>query len=272
MKNNYSLIRWLLNSMMFFLVSVISLTGFGYMKLDRYQVHMTVLLILCLFALSYSSKYYGWGIKLDFEKVLFFMFLVMIIMSISWSYDANLTRKYSIYFVLYAIILTFEYTENICYKFVVLLKNTAVFNAITVLLSLILKDTYLRMFGFLYDDKSGVWNMLSQGLGTGITGVSSYAAYIISIGLGFYISKIFVARKLTRQEMLSAVVCLLGILATGKRTILIGIVLATVIMAVFSVDKKKNINAFKIQLIGCSYNHIGNYICPASSSYCYKIC
>ena len=243
--SNKSTILWLFNLLFDILILMISLTGFGYMILDKYQIPMTILLIMCLFILSYISKDFSWGKIVCNEKILFFLFTLLIIISISWSYDADLTKKYAIYFGLYTILLSFDFSENKYIHIVSLIKKIAIFDAITVLLSLVIGGSYLNIFGFLYRDTNGVWRMLSQGLGTGITGVSSYAAFIINIGLGFYISKIFVIRKLKRKDVVSAIICTLGILATGKRTVLIGVVLVTFIMALLSVDKKRFITLLK---------------------------
>lgn len=238
-------INALIKKFALFLLSVVSLTGFGYLWVDKIRAPLTAIFVFACFVLCLVCIDVQFKSLFTWQKVSFFAFTVLIGLSIKWSYDADKTYKHTIYFALFTLVLLFQFSEGFALRIVKVLKATAVFEAITVIISVVMGSAYLSVFGFLYADTAGVWRVLRQGIGTGITGAPAYSAFVIDIGVGYYISKAFIEHKLSRKEWFELSICLIGILASGKRTIIIEIVVVAFLMLVLSVDRKKYLNFIK---------------------------
>lgn len=221
------------------LIFLISLTGFGYLYIDQYRGVMALLFFLVVIITGGRNKNSYIGSIFRSYRMLFILFTALIAVSSRWSFDVSKTVNMAIFYILFCLVLMLEFSNSFSQKIINAIKITAIFEALTVILSVVMGRSFLSVFGFLYRDIDGVWRVLQQGIGTGITGAPAYAAFVIDLGVGFYVSKIFIRRRLEYKEWIGLITCLLGILATGKRTIIIEIVIVSLIMLVLSIDQKR---------------------------------
>lgn len=236
-QNKYYIAIWQL--ILFISMFYVSITGFGYMVLDKYQEILAIVFVMACAFLSLSNYNVSYKKSINLSFIIFFLFWILIVKSYFSSYSTTTTWKYILKFAVYVCIPLFYFNCKFVNKIIKVFEIIALIVAITVIFSVANSNLYMNIFGFLYVDSAGIWNSINQGAGVGIIGVSAYASYIINVGIAIVVAFIFAEKKIKIKQSVYLTLFLIALFATGKRTILIAALLAILIIFLFSSDKKK---------------------------------
>lgn len=222
----------------------------GFSFLQSYQVQAlllsTAILIVMLF---YFNK-----MKIKKRNTLLFIFTVYVIIGIFvWGVEKN---KISLIIYVCGLLTGVLYVLNdiplnMTEKFFKIIEYIAIFEAITIFLSVAIPGLMPQKFGFLYRQLviDTMNKELSRGIYSGFIGEKATAAYLLNLGLAYTLSQLNDYRQINKNKLLVSLVLLIAILFTGKRLLLLTAIIMFVICLLRGQSTEKKIKAVMIIIV-----------------------
>ena len=193
-------------------------------------------------------------IKLNVVTVSSILLLAYIAISCLYSLDPSASfYLFTIYLSAFTL-LFLDIPRSIISKIITVIYVFCTVIAVSILLSALIKDCMNTYFWFVNPSRSpevarAITREISFGSYSGLAREMSDAAYIMNVGLGISFAKYFSKGKLTKSEILIAVIFLVAIMLTGKRTMFLIPLFCMCIFLVFSNVKNKVFKFLSIFII-----------------------
>lgn len=230
--------------------SLLLLYACGFSFLQSYQLHaLFVSTAILVVMLIYTNRM---QIRKKNFTILIFVIYVLLGM-IMWGAEKDkLTLILYITALLTGVLyvlndITIEATE----RFFRIIQFVALFEAITIFLSVAIPGLMPQKFGFLYRQLviDTMNKELGRGIYSGFIGEKAAAAYLLNLGLAYTLSRMNVDRKMDKKKLLLSVILLLAVLFTGKRLLLLTAVLMFLVCLLAGQPLEKKLKAFAIIIV-----------------------
>lgn len=213
----------------------------GFSFLQSYQLHALLISTAVLFfALLYMNKL---TIKKKYALILVYAVYVVIGMVVWGAEKDRISQIMYITALLTGVLYVLNnISSDNTIRFFRLIQYVAIFEAITIFLSVAIPGLMPQKFGFLYRQLviETMYKELGRGIYSGFIGEKAAAAYMLNLGLAYTLSCIHCGNKLRKKELFIAILLFAAILFTGKRLLLLtaAMMFLTCMMAGQSFERK----------------------------------
>ena len=237
-----------------FLVFAVPFIGVTGVSLIPYMLRLPMMYLT--FALSIIVfMFSGARITLSAPKIIFFLLLFMIGISVLYSIDKNQTVQFALIYLCCFPMLFIDMPEKYTDAILKICYIIAAVIALSILISVPVKDCMDRYFWFIVNPKrspevsEAISRELMFGSHSGFAREKGDAAFILNIGIAVSFSKYFSQGKLKLPDLAVLCAMMLALLLTGKRTYFVVSLIGFVLLMFFSKMKGKVFKLVAIVII-----------------------
>lgn len=204
-------------------------------KLMMYTKHLSLLvIILCLGMFILNRNYI---LKINKYKLMYSLFVIMIMVSCFWVSNINVIRDYSLYLISGVCVIFSDFSKTFYYYFMKNFKTLFWVFIFSMFLEALLPNVFFLIFGFASFGDAEMRALTSGGAIAGLAFEKAYAAFICNLGLGVIFAE-FVAQR-SYKYVIQSILVMIALMMTGKRTLfIIPIVALLIYVMLFSKNNK----------------------------------
>ena len=204
-------------------------------KLMMYTKHLSLLvIILCLGMFILNRNYI---LKINKYKLMYSLFVIMIMVSCFWVSNTNVIWDYSLYLISGVCIIFSDFSKTFYYYFMKIFKILFWVFIFSMFLEALLPNVFFLIFGFASFGDAEMRALTSGGAIAGLAFEKAYAAFICNLGLGVIFAE-FVAQR-SYKYVIQSILVMIALMMTGKRTLfIIPIVALLIYVMLFSKNNK----------------------------------
>lgn len=204
-------------------------------KLMMYTKHLSLLvIILCLGMFILNRNYI---LKINKYKLMYSLFVIMIMVSCFWVSNINVIWDYSLYLISGVCVIFSDFSKTFYYYFVKNFKTLFWVFIFSMFLEALLPNVFFLIFGFASFGDAEMRALTSGGAIAGLAFEKAYAAFICNLGLGVIFAE-FVAQR-SYKYVIQSILVMIALMMTGKRTLfIIPIVALLIYVMLFSKNNK----------------------------------
>lgn len=204
-------------------------------KLMMYTKHLSLLvIILCLGMFILNRNYI---LKINKYKLMYSLFVIMIIVSCFWVSNTNVIWDYSLYLISGVCVIFSDFSKTFYYYFMKIFKTLFWVFIFSMFLEALLPNVFFLIFGFASFGDAEMRALTSGGAIAGLAFEKAYAAFICNLGLGVIFAE-FVAQR-SYKYVIQSILVMIALMMTGKRTLfIIPIVALLIYVMLFSKNNK----------------------------------
>lgn len=204
-------------------------------KLMMYTKHLSLLvIILCLGMFILNRNYI---LKINRYKLMYSLFVIMIMVSCFWVSNINVIWDYSLYLISGICVIFSDFSKTFYYYFMKNFKTLFWVFIFSMFLEALLPNVFFLIFGFASFGDAEMRALTSGGAIAGLAFEKAYAAFICNLGLGVIFAE-FVAQR-SYKYVIQSILVMIALMMTGKRTLfIIPIVALLIYVMLFSKNNK----------------------------------
>ena len=204
-------------------------------KLMMYTKHLSLLvIILCLGMFILNRNYI---LKINKYKLMYSLFVIMIMVSCFWVSNINVIWDYSLYLISGVCVIFSDFSKTFYYYFMKIFKILFWVFIFSMFLEALLPNVFFLIFGFASFGDAEMRALTSGGAIAGLAFEKAYAAFICNLGLGVIFAE-FVAQR-SYKYVIQSILVMIALMMTGKRTLfIIPIVALLIYVMLFSKNNK----------------------------------
>lgn len=204
-------------------------------KLMIYTKHLSLLvIILCLGMFILNRNYI---LKINKYKLMYSLFVIMIMVSCFWVSNTNVIWDYSLYLISGVCVVFSDFSKTFYYYFMKIFKILFWVFIFSMFLEALLPNVFFLIFGFASFGDAEMRALTSGGAIAGLAFEKAYAAFICNLGLGVIFAE-FVAQR-SYKYVIQSILVMIALMMTGKRTLfIIPIVALLIYVMLFSKNNK----------------------------------
>ena len=204
-------------------------------KLMMYTKHLSLLvIILCLGMFILNRNYI---LKINKYKLMYSLFVIMIMVSCFWVSNINVIWDYSLYLISGVCVIFSDFSKTFYYYFMKNFKTLFWVFIFSMFLEALLANVFFLIFGFASFGDAEMRALTSGGAIAGLAFEKAYAAFICNLGLGVIFAE-FVAQR-SYKYVIQSILVMIALMMTGKRTLfIIPIVALLIYVMLFSKNNK----------------------------------
>lgn len=204
-------------------------------KLMIYTKHLSLLvIILCLGMFILNRNYI---LKINKYKLMYSLFVIMIMVSCFWVSNTNVIWDYSLYLISGVCVIFSDFSKTFYYYFMKIFKILFWVFIFSMFLEALLPNVFFLIFGFASFGDAEMRALTSGGAIAGLAFEKAYAAFICNLGLGVIFAE-FVAQR-SYKYVIQSILIMIALMMTGKRTLfIIPIVALLIYVMLFSKNNK----------------------------------
>ena len=204
-------------------------------KLIIYTKNLSLLLIiLCLGMFILNRNYI---LKINKYKLMYSLFVIMIMVSCFWVSNTNVIWDYSLYLISGVCVIFSDFSKTFYYYFMKIFKILFWVFIFSMFLEALLPNVFFLIFGFASFGDAEMRALTSGGAIAGLAFEKAYAAFICNLGLGVIFAE-FVAQR-SYKYVIQSILVMIALMMTGKRTLfIIPIVALLIYVMLFSKNNK----------------------------------
>ena len=204
-------------------------------KLMIYTKHLSLLvIILCLGMFILNRNYI---LKINKYKLMYSLFVIMIMVSCFWVSNINVIWDYSLYLISGVCVIFSDFSKTFYYYFMKNFKTLFWVFIFSMFLEALLPNVFFLIFGFASFGDAEMRALTSGGAIAGLAFEKAYAAFICNLGLGVIFAE-FVAQR-SYKYVIQSILVMIALMMTGKRTLfIIPIVALLIYVMLFSKNNK----------------------------------
>lgn len=204
-------------------------------KLMMYTKHLSLLvIILCLGMFILNRNYI---LKINKYKLMYSLFVIMIMVSCFWVSNINVIWDYSLYLISGICVIFSDFSKTFYYYFMKNFKTLFWVFIFSMFLEALLPNVLFLIFGFASFGDAEMRALTSGGAIAGLAFEKAYAAFICNLGLGVIFAE-FVAQR-SYKYVIQSILVMIALMMTGKRTLfIIPIVALLIYVMLFSKNNK----------------------------------
>lgn len=204
-------------------------------KLMMYTKHLSLLvIILCLGMFILNRNYI---LKINKYKLMYSLFVIMIMVSCFWVSNTNVIWDYSLYLISGVCVIFSDFSKTFYYYFMKIFKTLFWVFIFSMFLEALLPNVFFLIFGFASFGDAEMRALTSGGAIAGLAFEKAYAAFICNLGLGVIFAE-FVAQR-SYKYVIQSILVMIALMMTGKRTLfIIPIVALLIYVMLFSKNNK----------------------------------
>lgn len=204
-------------------------------KLMIYTKHLSLLvIILCLGMFILNRNYI---LKINKYKLMYSLFVIMIMVSCFWVSNTNVIWDYSLYLISGVCVIFSDFSKTFYYYFMKIFKILFWVFIFSMFLEALLPNVFFLIFGFASFGDAEMRTLTSGGAIAGLAFEKAYAAFICNLGLGVIFAE-FVAQR-SYKYVIQSILVMIALMMTGKRTLfIIPIVALLIYVMLFSKNNK----------------------------------
>lgn len=204
-------------------------------KLMMYTKHLSLLvIILCLGMFILNRNYI---LKINKYKLMYSLFVIMIMVSCFWVSNTNVIWDYSLYLISGVCVIFSDFSKIFYYYFMKIFKTLFWVFIFSMFLEALLPNVFFLIFGFASFGDAEMRALTSGGAIAGLAFEKAYAAFICNLGLGVIFAE-FVAQR-SYKYVIQSILVMIALMMTGKRTLfIIPIVALLIYVMLFSKNNK----------------------------------
>lgn len=204
-------------------------------KLMIYTKHLSLLvIILCLGMFILNRNYI---LKINKYKLMYSLFVIMIMVSCFWVSNINVIWDYSLYLISGVCVIFSDFSKTFYYYFMKIFKILFWVFIFSMFLEALLPNVFFLIFGFASFGDAEMRALTSGGAIAGLAFEKAYAAFICNLGLGVIFAE-FVAQR-SYKYVIQSILVMIALMMTGKRTLfIIPIVALLIYVMLFSKNNK----------------------------------
>ena len=204
-------------------------------KLMIYTKHLSLLvIILCLGMFILNRNYI---LKINKYKLMYSLFVIMIMVSCFWVSNINVIWDYSLYLISGICVIFSDFSKTFYYYFMKNFKTLFWVFIFSMFLEALLPNVFFLIFGFASFGDAEMRALTSGGAIAGLAFEKAYAAFICNLGLGVIFAE-FVAQR-SYKYVIQSILVMIALMMTGKRTLfIIPIVALLIYVMLFSKNNK----------------------------------
>ena len=204
-------------------------------KLMMYTKHLSLLvIILCLGMFILNRNYI---LKINKYKLMYSLFVIMIMVSCFWVSNINVIWDYSLYLISGICVIFSDFSKTFYYYFMKNFKTLFWVFIFSMFLEALLPNVFFLIFGFASFGDAEMRALTSGGAIAGLAFEKAYAAFICNLGLGVIFAE-FVAQR-SYKYVIQSILVMIALMMTGKRTLfIIPIVALLIYVMLFSKNNK----------------------------------
>ena len=204
-------------------------------KLMIYTKHLSLLvIILCLGMFILNRNYI---LKINKYKLMYSLFVIMIMVSCFWVSNTNVIWDYSLYLISGVCVIFSDFSKTFYYYFMKIFKILFWVFIFSMFLEALLPNVFFLIFGFASFGDAEMRALTSGGAIAGLSFEKAYAAFICNLGLGVIFAE-FVAQR-SYKYVIQSILVMIALMMTGKRTLfIIPIVALLIYVMLFSKNNK----------------------------------
>ena len=204
-------------------------------KLMIYTKHLSLLvIILCLGMFILNRNYI---LKINKYKLMYSLFVIMIMVSCFWVSNTNVIWDYSLYLISGVCVIFSDFSKTFYYYFMKIFKILFWVFIFSMFLEALLPNVFFLIFGFASFGDAEMRALTSGGAIAGLAFEKAYAAFICNLGLGVIFAE-FVAQR-SYKYVIQSILVMIALMMTGKRTLfIIPIVALLIYVMLFSKNNK----------------------------------
>ncbi|MBE5922533.1 MAG: O-antigen ligase family protein [Lachnospiraceae bacterium] len=223
----------------------------GFSFLQSYQLQALMIATAVLIFMFFSCK----EMTIKKKQVLLLIFALYVVMGMFvWGVEKE---RISLIIYITALLIGVLYVLNNVQvskteAFFKVIQYVAIFEAVTIFLSVAIPGLMPQKLGFLYRPLviDTMNKELGRGIYSGFIGEKAAAAYLLNLGLAYTLSRVNIGRKLDKRNLLITAALFIAILFTGKRVLLLTAALMFLASLLAGQPIKKKIKAVAIILLG----------------------
>ena len=154
------------------------------------------------------------------------------------SLEKALTLRISLYFLIYFLCMLCYQKTSVYVRLFNCIRVCAPVLGLTIILSAILKGTFVSIFSFWLTNGDRVALDIRYGQFSGLIGDRSFAAIAMCTGIYAEFAAVFAGARLTKRSLVSIAICLVAMLLTGKRITIIMLLGGLLIVMLLSNSRK----------------------------------
>ena len=186
-------------------------------KLMMYTKHLSLLvIILCLGMFILNRNYI---LKINKYKLMYSLFVIMIMVSCFWVSNINVIWDYSLYLISGVCVIFSDFSKTFYYYFMKNFKTLFWVFIFSMFLEALLPNVFFLIFGFASFGDAEMRALTSGGAIAGLAFEKAYAAFICNLGLGVIFAE-FVAQR-SYKYVIQSILVMIALMMTGKRTLFI---------------------------------------------------
>ena len=186
-------------------------------KLMIYTKHLSLLvIILCLGMFILNRNYI---LKINKYKLMYSLFVIMIMVSCFWVSNTNVIWDYSLYLISGVCVIFSDFSKTFYYYFMKIFKILFWVFIFSMFLEALLPNVFFLIFGFASFGDAEMRALTSGGAIAGLAFEKAYAAFICNLGLGVIFAE-FVAQR-SYKYVIQSILVMIALMMTGKRTLFI---------------------------------------------------
>lgn len=204
-------------------------------KLMMYTKHLSLLvIILCLGMFILNRNFI---LKINKYKLMYSLFVIMIMVSCFWVSNINVIWDYSLYLISGVCVIFSDFSKTFYYYFMKNFKTLFWVFIFSMFLEALLPNVFFLIFGFASFGDAEMRALTSGGAIAGLAFEKAYAAFICNLGLGVIFAE-FVAQR-SYKYVIQSILVMIALMMTGKRTLfIIPIVALLIYVMLFSKNNK----------------------------------
>lgn len=212
-------------------------------KLMMYTKHLSLLvIILCLGMFILNRNYI---LKINKYKLMYSLFVIMIMVSCFWVSNINVIWDYSLYLISGVCVIFSDFSKTFYYYFMKNFKTLFWVFIFSMFLEALLPNVFFLIFGFASFGDAEMRALTSGGAIAGLAFEKAYAAFICNLGLGVIFAE-FVAQR-SYKYVIQSILVMIALMMTGKRTLFI---IPTVALLIYVMLFSKNNKFIKLAGVG----------------------
>ena len=175
--------------------------------------------------------------KINKYKLMYSLFVIMIMVSCFWVSNTNVIWDYSLYLISGVCVIFSDFSKTFYYYFMKIFKILFWVFIFSMFLEALLPNVFFLIFGFASFGDAEMRALTSGGAIAGLAFEKAYAAFICNLGLGVIFAE-FVAQR-SYKYVIQSILVMIALMMTGKRTLfIIPIVALLIYVMLFSKNNK----------------------------------
>lgn len=163
-------------------------------------------------------------IRVTLPMAFFLYSVVYLLISISYSYAANVTKNLSVVYVCCTLMLLTDFSETLYDRIIFAMEIICLIIALSIIVSFFVEDSMTKYFSFIVNPKnrpeieSVLWQEVHYSRShSGFAREKGEAAFIMNVGLVVVFSRLFSGKKIGFRDGVELLILAFALVLTGKR-------------------------------------------------------